>query len=128
NTLIDSHDRPIKSYIDAYLRIRETKDILNNTENITLTLKKNIKNKEMRENVEINAEVSDKESILQILNDLGFDKIDIGYKERTSYELYGARIDLDIWDEKTYPYPYMEIEVESKDTLDDIVRLLEIPK
>ena len=115
NTLVDSYERPIKSYLDAYLRIRQTKDVLNNNESITLTLKKNIKNNDLRENIELNTEISDKDTMLQILKDLGFDKIE------------GARIDLDIWDEKTYPYPYMEIEVENKEALDNIIRILEIP-
>jgi adenylate cyclase class 2 len=128
NTLIDSNNKPIKSYLDAYLRIRETKDILNDIESTTLTLKKNIKNNNLRENIELNTEVSDKETMLQILKDLGFDNIEIGHKERTSYELKGARIDLDIWDKKTYPYPYMEIEVENQDDLNYIIGLLEIPQ
>ena len=42
NTLIDSRDRPIKAYIDAYLRIRETKDLIGHEENIVFTLKKSI--------------------------------------------------------------------------------------
>ncbi len=127
NTLVDSYERPIKSYLDAYLRIRQTKDVLNNNESITLTLKKNIKNNDLRENIELNTEISDKDTMLQILKDLGFDKIEVGHKERISYVLEGARIDLDIWDEKTYPYPYMEIEVENKEALDNIIRILEIP-
>ena len=28
NTLIDSSDKPIKTYLDAYLRIRETRDLI----------------------------------------------------------------------------------------------------
>jgi adenylate cyclase class 2 len=126
NTLIDSNIRPIKSYLDAYLRIRETKDLLNNKESTTLTLKKNIKNTHMRENIELNSKIESKEVVLEILKDLGFDKIEVGHKKRTSYEFKGARIDIDIWDEKTYPYPYMEIEVENKETLDLVVEMLGI--
>lgn len=127
NTLIDSKEKPIKSYLDAYLRIRESKDLLNNTETTTLTLKKNIKNKSLRENIELNTEVEDKGTMLQILKDLGFDNISVGHKERTSYSFEGARIDLDTWDKEMYPKPYMEIEVEDQDTLDKVIKLLEIP-
>lgn len=128
NTLIDSNTKPIKSFLDGYLRIRETKDLLNNTENTTLTLKKNIVNNEIRENIELNTGIESKDVMLNILIDLGFDKIEIGHKIRTSYMFEGARIDLDIWDINTYPYPYMEIEVESKDDLNKIIEILQIDR
>lgn len=128
NTLIDSNERPIKSYLDAYLRIRESKDLINDVEDITLTLKKNIKNKDLRENIELNTRIEDKDTMLNILKDLGFNKVSVGHKERTSYILEGARIDLDTWDKDTYPKPYMEIEVEKVEDLHKIIDLLEIDK
>ncbi|HLS53906.1 MAG TPA: class IV adenylate cyclase [Tissierellaceae bacterium] len=128
NTLIDSKDRPIKSFTDAYLRIRETKDLLNKEERVTLTLKKNISLAGVRENHEFNTEVEDKEVMLAILKELGFDKIEVGYKDRRSYQLMEARIDLDKWDEKTYPYPYLEIEVEDLKQLNEICSILKIPR
>ena len=126
NTLIDSSKNPIKSSIDAYLRIRETKDLLNDKETTTLTLKKNLKNNYVRENIELNTNIENKDVMLEILHDLGFDKIEAGHKKRTSYLLENARIDLDIWDENTYTYPYMEIEVENEKALDKIINMLEI--
>lgn len=128
NTLIDSSERPIKSYLDAYLRIRESKDLLKDVETTTLTMKKNIQNKVLRENIEYNTNIENKEKMIQILKELGFDKISVGHKERTSYELKGARIDLDIWDKETYPHPYLEIEVEDEFELKEIIDLLEIPR
>lgn len=128
NTIIDSNLRPIKSYTDAYLRIRETNDILSNNSSVTLTLKKNINNEGLRENIELNTDIENKEIMLSILKELGFDKITEGYKKRVSYAFENARIDLDRWDEKTYPYPYMEIEVENKEHLDRIIKLLGIDK
>lgn len=128
NTLIDSTLNPIKSRMDAYLRIRETKDLIQGKNNIELTLKKNIKNSDLRENLELNSLIEDKEVVLEIFKSLGFDKVEVGYKERRSYLLKGARIDLDTWDKETYPYPYMEIEVKDPDHLSEIIKLLEIPK
>lgn len=128
NTLIDSKDKPIKSYLDAYLRIRETEDLILNKVNINLTLKKNINLKGIRDNIEISTEIQDKDAMIQILKNLGFDNIEVGEKERKSYELNDARIDFDKWDEKTYPFPYMEIEVKSKKHLNEIISLLEIPQ
>lgn len=128
NTLIDSSERPIKSYLDAYMRIRESKDLLTNEESIVFTIKKNIKNSLLRENVELNTGIENKDIMLQILKELGYDKVEVGHKERTSYILEDARIDLDTWDKDTYPYPYMEIEVDDSANLDRIIELLEIPK
>lgn len=128
NTLIDSKNKPIKSYLDAYLRIRESKDLINNETSTTLTLKKNIKNEDLRENIELNTKIEDKDIMLQILMDLGFDNISVGHKERTSYLFQNARIDLDRWDADTYPYPYMEIEVENIEELDKVIKILDIPR
>lgn len=128
NTLIDSVEHPIKDSVDAYLRIRETKDLLKEEVNVVLTLKKNIKNKDLRENIELNSEIEDKNTVLEILQNLGFDKVEVGHKKRRSYILKGARIDLDEWDKETYPYPYMEIEVKDLKHLNEITSLLEIPQ
>lgn len=128
NTLIDSNDRPIKSTVDAYLRIRETEDLLDNKESTVLTLKKNINKDGLRDNIELNTEIKDREMMLEILKDLGFDKIEVGYKERKSYELMGARLDLDCWDKETYPFPYMEIEVKDRKYLNEVTKALGIPQ
>lgn len=128
NTLIDSSLNPIKDSVDAYLRIRETEDLIKDKVNVVLTLKKNIKNVNLRENVELNSKIEDKEVVLEILENLGFDKIEVGHKKRRSYSLRGARIDLDTWDKETYPYPYMEIEVKDLSHLNEITSLLEIPQ
>lgn len=128
NTLIDSRARPIKSYLDAYLRIRESRDLLNNEFKTTFTLKKKIRTDGLRENQELNVEIQDKEIMLRILKDLGFNDIELGHKERKSYEFMGARLDFDQWDEKTYPYPYLEIEVKGAKHLNEVLSLLQIPR
>lgn len=126
NTLIDSRDEPIKSYLDAYLRIRETKDLLTGDEKTELTLKKNILNKELRENEEFNVLLEKKETMLEILKDLGFNNITVGFKHRKSYRFMKARIDIDTWDKETYPEAYIEIEVKNQDDLKTIVDILGI--
>lgn len=72
NTLIDSKDRPIKSMVNGYLRIRETKDLLNNSFKQTLTLKKNINKEGIRENIELNTDIENKDVMIEILMDLGY--------------------------------------------------------
>lgn len=128
NTLIDSEDNYIENKLDSYLRIREAHHILENKSDITFTMKKNINREGIRENLEINIEISDKDSMIYILNDLGYKVKEEGFKERTSYIFKDARFDLDVWDDKTYPDAYMEIEVKTKEQLDEIIEFLQIPK
>lgn len=128
NTLIDSNEDFIQNELDSYMRIRETRFILKDKVKLTLTMKKNINREGIRENIEINTDISDKESMLKILNSLGYEVISEGNKERTSYELGNVRFDLDTWDKDTYPHPYMEIEVKHEDELEAMIKLLNIPE
>lgn len=128
NTLIDSQDKPIKSYLDGYLRIRETKDLIRGNKKTELTLKKNLQNSELRENEELNTLLESKDTMLLIFKSLGFTNISVGFKHRKSYSFMKGRIDIDIWDKDTYPDPYIEIEVKDKDDLSDIIGALGIDK
>ncbi|NLV88239.1 MAG: class IV adenylate cyclase [Tissierellia bacterium] len=128
NTLIDTEDNFIENSLDAYMRIRETRSLLSGQVKLTLTMKQNINRDGVRENIETSTEISNKESMLDILKALGYVEKAEGTKERISYELNGVRFDIDKWDKKTYPYPYMEIEVNSESELQDIVEKLGIPR
>lgn len=128
NTLFDSQDKYIENNLNSYLRIRETKDLINEQTKINLTLKKNIGKKGVRENIEISSEIKNKRSIIEILKRLGYELTDEGYKDRISYIYENIRFDLDRWDGETYPYPYMEIEVEKKEDLEKAIKLLAINK
>lgn len=128
NTLIDSKGKYLENSLDSYLRIRETKSLLKKNIKYTLTMKKNIEREGIRENIETNVDISNKEAMVNILENLGYLVYQEGYKERTSYLLNGARLDLDKWDKATYPYPYMEIEVKHEDELEGIVKMLSISK
>ena len=128
NTLIDSKENFIQNGLDSYLRIREARSILNNNIKLTLTMKKNINREGIRENIEINTDISDKNAMLEVLKSLGYYVIQEGFKERTSYVLNNIRFDLDKWDDSTYPEPYMEIEVNYEDELEGIIEQLDIPK
>ena len=128
NTLIDKEDNYIEENLDAYMRIRETKSYLTEKTKTILTFKKNIVREGIRENIETNVNIDNKEGMIEILNSLGFVIKQVGYKERISYKLDSIRFDLDTWDKETYPYPYMEIEVEKEEDLEKMISLLEIPK
>lgn len=126
NTLIDSEFRPIKSFIDAYLRIRHTRELISGNEFSELTLKKNLRNDVLRENIEMNVAIADEKTMLNIFKELGFDKVTVGFKDRKSYSLNGARLDIDVWDKNTYPNPYMEIEVDDEKQLAYVLDALQI--
>ncbi len=128
NTLIDSKGKYLENSLDSYLRIRKTKSLLKKNIKYTLTMKENIEREGIRENIESNVDISNKEAMVNILKNLGYIVYQEGHKERTSYLLNGARLDLDKWDKATYPYPYMEIEVKHEDELEGIVKMLSISK
>lgn len=128
NTIIDSSKNPIKSFSNSYLRIRERENIKDKSKKTELTLKKNISTHGLRDNIEYTTEIQNKASMMEILRELGFDLSEIGYKNRKSYKLNGTRFDFDIWDKETYPFPYMEIEVDNMEKLNEISSLLEIPQ
>lgn len=126
NYLLDSKDNSIQCKNNSYLRLRETKDLDTNQTKHILTLKENVSKDGIRENVEISSEIEDKKALLYIMEVLGYDVIQKGFKERTSYIYDGIRFDIDTWDENTYPYTYMEIEVKSEDDLIKAIKLLDI--
>ena len=128
NTLIDSDENYIENKLNSYLRIRESKSTLKGTSKFTLTMKESIDREGIRENLETNIDISDREEMIYLLDKLGYQVKDIGKKERTSYLLKGVRFDLDRWDKKTYPDPYMEIEVNNEDELENMIQILEIDK
>lgn len=128
NIIFDSKDNYIENNLNSYLRIRETKNLLTNEVKVNLTLKKNISKDGARENLEVTTEIDDKQSMIYILKDLKYEVIEEGYKNRISYIYENIRFDLDKWDKNTYPYPYMEIEVEKKEDLEKASNLLNIDK
>lgn len=128
NLIFDSRDSFIEMDLNSYLRIREVKNFLTDETNIKLTLKQNISTEGLRQNIETTTEIDDKESMIYILEKLGYDIKEEGTKFRKSYLYENIRFDLDKWDEKTYPYPYMEIEVENQKDLEKAISLLNIDR
>ncbi len=131
NIVIDTRDKKIQKDLDGYLRIRDKLNLVTNEKTSKLTFKKNLKGKKVRENIELDVRLEgpdDKENIIKILELLGYEIVNIGYKDRKTYLLGDIRFDLDKWDEETYPTPYMEIEVKKEEDLQRALDLLEIPK
>lgn len=126
NITINSTLHPIDNKNKGYLRIRHTKDLIKDEEYYYFTFKEQITNKGIRENLEHTIEFNSEKDLLNILNCLGYDIYDTGYKNRVSYIYKSVRFDIDTWDENTYPYPYIEIEVSNKKELEEIIKELDV--
>ena len=84
----------------SFLRIRKFLDKNGKEINSELTYKEHKENKFLKEFNEYNVSLKNSEEMLRILNFLGYDKLDIEKKFRTSYKLRNAYIDIDIWDKE----------------------------
>ncbi|MDO5725421.1 MAG: class IV adenylate cyclase [Tissierellia bacterium] len=126
NIVIENETDSIEKNLNAYLRIRTTEKKNLDSRSSEFTLKKIIKDKEFKTAEEITTSISDKDKLLEILENLGFHIKYRGYKNRKSYLYKSARIDLDIWDKDTYPYPYAEIEFTNSKEKENILKELAI--
>lgn len=128
NSIYDYEDNSFEDKKQGYIRIRKTVNLLDRSEQSEFTIKKVIDSDGVREYEEIETLVSDPESLELILGELNLRKKHEGYKERTRYSLDGIVYDIDRWDEETLPYPYLEIEVESKEDLARAVEMIGVSK
>lgn len=123
NDLYDFEDGKLLSQ-KGYARIRTVDDLLHNKQIIFMTTKKMLsqgKFKEMEENEVI---VDNKTSAEGIYKSLGLILKQSIQKFRESYKLEDALIEIDINDKNFCPFPYIEIETDSEEKLEKIVKLL----
>ncbi|MBZ4664321.1 MAG: hypothetical protein JG776_2039 [Caloramator sp.] len=113
---------------NGYVRMRIIEDLIERKEKITLCIKKIFKTDFARQNIEHEFEVSDFNECLNFLNELGIKDYKREDKYRESYMLNGTLIEFDNWDKKVFPIPYIEIEAPSIEALEDILKILDIPK
>ena len=109
----------------GYLRIRET-FIDDKRQSIELTYKEHENSDDVRINSEYTVKIDSVVVMSKILDKMGVVLQYKGEKERISYRYKGQRFDIDIWDEKTYPHPYMEIEFTNQSKIDEIISDLDI--
>ncbi len=112
---------------NGYLRIRES-FIGEKKQPIELTFKEVKTDEEVRINNEFTVHIDSVSMMTSILEKMGINLKYKGNKERISYIYKGQRFDIDIWDEDTYPYPYMEIEFTNQTKIDEILKDLDIDK
>lgn len=108
----------------GYARIRTIDDLLNNKTVYYMTTKKMLSQdtfKVMDENETI---VEDKEAAEGIFNALGLKLHQSIKKYRESYKLKNGLVEIDINDPSFCPFPYIEIETDSEENLEQIVKLL----
>lgn len=111
----------------GYLRIRETyKD--SKREKIELTFKEMQNDEDVRINNEFTTHIDSVSMMITILKKIGIKLKYEGSKERISYRYKGQRFDIDTWDKKTYPEPYMEIEFTNQTKIEDILDELNIDR
>lgn len=128
NYRFDSDDGFLKKTYNGYLRIRITKNLINNEETHTFTFKRALKRDTIRINEEIETEISDWENTAKILSFLGYKQKRPGYKHRKSYKYDDIIFEIDTWDKETYSKPYLEIEMNSEEDLEKAILLLDIDR
>lgn len=108
----------------GYARIRTINDLLNNKTIYYMTTKKMLSQdtfKVMDENETI---IEDKEAAEGIFKALGLKLHQSIKKYRESYKLKNGLVEIDINDPAFCPFPYIEIETDSEENLEQIVKLL----
>lgn len=82
----------------------------------------------LRSSKEITSEVKDKDAILDIFEMLGLNIEQVDYKLRDSFIYKDARFDFDEYDKETFDRPYLEIEVENDEKLDELIKEFNIER
>lgn len=105
---------------DEHLRVRET-TVGGKPLPTEFTYKKRIPSKDARINEEHTAIVESAADLLEVLKNLGFDRIRRAEKTRRRYLYREARIEFDEWDKETLSYPYAEVEARSVGHLHELL-------
>ena len=84
--------------------------------------------KGLRNSKEITSEIKDKDAILEIFEMLGIIPEKVDNKKRDSYLYKDARFDFDEFDKETFDRPYLEIEVENDEKLDELIKEFNIDR
>ncbi len=95
----------------SYLRVRIVKTPEGDLARQELTYKENISHEQWRENREYHVEIDDVKNLEIIFRVLGVSFFETGFKKRRSYRWNNMRFDFDEWDEASFPFPYVEVEM-----------------
>lgn len=121
NIVLDFPDRPMPT--GDYFRIRSFE---NSDRPVEVTYKSLQSREDMRTSNETTMFATSEDAALELFRKLGMTVVHQGVKKRHSFSLMGARLDFDEWMTDGYPEPYLEIEVESEETLHEILHALHL--
>lgn len=121
NIVLDFSDHPLSK--GDYFRIRSFE---NKSRPVEVTYKSLESRENMRTSSETTMLVTSQGDALKVFQKLGMTVVHRGVKKRHSFSLMGARLDFDEWLSAGYPEPYLEIEVESDETLQEILTALDL--
>lgn len=108
----------------GYARIRTVKDKLHNKTVYYMTTKKMISQDRFKVMEENEVIIDSKEMGEGIFKSLGLILKESNKKYRESYSIFDSLVEIDINDKNFCPFPYIEIETDSEEKLDKIVKLL----
>lgn len=108
----------------GYARIRTVNDRLNNKILYFMTTKRMLSQERFKVMEENETIILDKVMGEGIFKSLGLILKESNKKYRESYKIYDSLIEIDINDKNFCPFPYLEIETDSEEKLEKIVKLL----
>jgi len=108
----------------GYARIRTVNDMLNNKVVYFMTTKKMLSQERFKVMEENEVIIDNKKMGEGIFKSLGLILKESNKKYRESYKLHDCLIEIDINDKNFCPFPYLEIETDSEEKLENIVKLL----
>ena len=108
----------------GYARIRTVNDRLNNKIVYFMTTKKMLSQERFKVMEENETIILDKVMGEGIFKSLGLILKESNKKYRESYKIYDSLVEIDINDKSFCPFPYLEIETNSEEKLEKIVKLL----
>jgi len=117
-------DLPIQN--DGYIRIRKTKNLMDNTEKIILTSKLIISKGLTRQTIENDVIINSVEAGINFLKSIGINFSKKATKHRESFLFNNCIIDFDTWNKEEFPFPYIEIESENESFILETIKLLKI--
>ncbi|MBE6072773.1 MAG: CYTH domain-containing protein [Clostridium butyricum] len=108
----------------GYARIRTVQDRLNKKTVYYMTTKKMISQNKFKVMEENEVIIDNKEMGEGIFKSLGLSLKESNKKYRESYKIFDSLVEIDINDKNFCPFPYIEIETDSEEKLDKVVKLL----
>ncbi|KEI82793.1 CYTH domain-containing protein [Clostridium botulinum] len=120
------YDFPDKKLLKSkgYARIRYIKDVIKNEEHYYMTVKKLISQEKYKVMEENETEILDFKEGGYIFKALGLELIESISKFRESYKYKETLVEIDINDKSFCPFPYIELESNNEEELEELVELL----